>query len=210
MKIVFFGDSITDMGRNRDAGCDGIWTYGSGYPIFAASALYRKDPTKYRVVNRGISGNRIVDLYARIKCDVWNERPDVLSILIGVNDVWHEIAAENGVDIERFERMYSMLIEDTLERLPKLEIILCEPFVLEGRATEDKFGEFAAVYEYAKIVKKLAGKYGLHFLPLQAAFDGAAKKFGAQAYLFDGVHPDVAGATLIADEWIKLFEREIA
>ena len=205
-KILFFGDSITDMGRNRDQSVDEIWKYGSGYPMFVASSLYREDPEKYQVVNRGISGNRVVDLYARIKSDVWNEKPDVLGILIGVNDVWHEIAAQNGVDIERFEKVYSMLIEDTLKRLPKLKIILSEPFVLKGAATQEKFGEFTAVYEYAKVVKKLAEKYKLHFLPLQKKFDEAAAKFGAEHYLYDGVHPNVAGATLIADEWVKLFK----
>ena len=134
MKIVFFGDSITDMGRNRGE-CDEIWTYGSGYPMLVASHLYRKDPLQYQVVNRGIAGNRIVDLYARVKADVWNERPEVLSILVGVNDIWHEFDWQNGVEQDRFERIYDMLIEDTLQRLPNIKIVLCEPFILKASAT---------------------------------------------------------------------------
>lgn len=206
MKILFFGDSITDMGRNRDASVDEIWKFGNGYPFLAASALYRENPLQYQVVNRGIAGDRIVDLYARIKCDVWNEHPDVLSILVGINDIWHEADFCNGVEQDRFEKVYAMLIEDTLRRLPNVKIILCEPFVLRGKATAAQFDKLVEVYEYAKIVKRLAEKYGLYFLPLQEKFNAAAKKFGAEKYLYDGAHPAVAGATLIADEWVKLFK----
>ena len=124
MKILFLGDSITDMCRNRGALTSGeIYSYGSGYPIFVASDLYKKDPNKYEVLNRGISGNRIVDLYARVKLDVWNLQPDVLSILIGINDIWHEVSYKNGVDIVRFEKVYRALIEDTKKALPNVQIM---------------------------------------------------------------------------------------
>lgn len=217
MKILFFGDSITDMGRNREYNTPQcIWSYGSGYPIFVASNLYRENPNKHQIINRGISGNRIVDLYARIKADVWNLQPDVLSILIGINDIWHEIGeGKNGVDLERFEKMYRILIEDTLKVLPNLKIILCEPFVLEGVATQnieeipDRFNRFCEVYKYAEVVKKLAQEYDLYFLPLQEVFTQKAKLHGVTPYLYDGVHPMIAGATLIADEWVKLFKQKI-
>lgn len=209
MKILFFGDSITDMGRNREE--DFAWdSYGAGYVKFVAEELLKEDSTKYEIYNRGNSGNRVVDLYARIKADCWNIEPDVLSILIGINDVWHELLVKNGVDIERFEKVYRMIIEDTLKRIPDLKIVLCEPFVLQGRATEEKFEEFSEVYEYAKVVEKLAGEYGLYFLPLQEKLSAAAKVDGAEKYLSDGVHPAEAGAKLIADEWVKLFREKIA
>lgn len=208
MKILFFGDSITDMRRNREQ-TEEIWTYGSGYPMIVASSLYRENPVKHQVVNRGISGNRIVDLYARIKCDVWNLKPDVLSILIGINDVWHEVNYGNGVELDRYEKVYDMLIADTAAKLPNTQIVLCEPFVLKGVATTEKFEQFQEIYNYAKVVKKLSEKHGTHFLPLQAAFDKAAAKFGPEPYLYDGVHPMVAGATLIADEWVKFFKSKI-
>lgn len=206
MKILFFGDSITDMGRNREQNSPNcIWSYGSGYPMFVAGKLYDVDPTEYQVINRGNGGNRIVDLYSRIKSDVWNLEPDVISILIGINDVWHEVCFNNGVDLERFERVYSMLIEDTLKRLPNVKIILCEPFVLKGSATEAEYDRFCEVFNYAEVINKLADKYGLYFLPLQKKLDEMAEKHGAEHYLYDGVHPMVAGASLIANEWIKLF-----
>lgn len=213
MKILFFGDSITDMGRDRNQGTAHPYAYGSGYPMFVAGSLYGENPQKYEIINRGISGNRVVDLYARVKADVWNLQPDVLSILIGVNDVWHEVSRRDGVELDRYEKIYRLLIEDTKKRLPGLKIVLCEPFVLEGSATveenTDKFQRFCAVYKYAETVGKLAEEYGLYFLPLQSKFDEAAKKFGAEHYLFDGVHPMVAGAKLIADEWVKLFKEKI-
>ncbi|MCQ2440740.1 MAG: GDSL-type esterase/lipase family protein [Clostridia bacterium] len=86
-KILFFGDSITDCGRNRDND-DSL---GQGYPLLIKSELGFENPERYTFLNRGISGNRIVDLYARIKKDLINLAPDYVSILIGVNDVWHEI-----------------------------------------------------------------------------------------------------------------------
>lgn len=208
MKILFYGDSITDMGRNRDL-LGQAFGYGVGYVNSVASTLKFENPQKYEIVNRGISGNRVVDLYARIKVDLWNHEPDVVSILIGVNDVWHEIYGNNGVEIDRFEKVYRMLIEDTKEKLPKVKFILLEPFVLKGIATEEKYDEFCEVKKYAKVVEKLAKEYGCAFVALQDRFDEEAKKYGEVHYLYDGVHPDVAGGKLIAEEWLKVFYKEI-
>lgn len=208
MRILFYGDSITDACRvGEETG--GYTSYGIGYVRSVADTLLSRNPEKYEILNRGVSGNRIVDLYSRVKKDVWNLSPDVLSILVGVNDIWHELEIQNGVDLPRFEKVYRMMIEDTLERFPNLTIVLVEPFVLEGGATSGKMDKFSEIREYAKVTKKLAEEYGLYFLPLQAAFDEAAKKYPARYYLFDGVHPNVAGARLIADEWIKLFDEKI-
>ena len=205
MKIVFFGDSITDMGRSREA--DGVYL-GNGYVFFISGDLKRGDPS-IETINRGISGNRVVDLYARIKSDVWNLKPDVLSILIGVNDVWHEIVKNNGVELQRFIKVYDMLIEDTLKVLPNVKIMLLEPFVLSGMATKDNYEQFFTVREYANAVKELAKKHNLTFVPLQQAFDQASSKTNVENYLYDGVHPDVAGARLIADEWLKAYSKII-
>lgn len=209
IKILLYGDSITDAGWNRTSEIGALDSYGVGYARAIAGGLISRNPKKYTVINRGISGNRIVDLYARIKADVWNHTPDVLSILIGINDIWHEIGNQNGVDLERFERMYRMLLQDTLERLPNVQIILCEPFVLEGYATKEKFQRFLEVKEYAKVVKNLADEYGCYFLDLQEDFEQKATQFGAEYYLVDGVHPNIAGAQLIADKWVKLFDEKI-
>ena len=214
MKILFFGDSITDAGRNRDAGTH-MFSLGYGFVRVIADRLQAAEPEKYEIVNRGISGNRVVDLYARIKCDAWNLQPDVLSILIGINDIWHEISGKNGVEIDRFEAVYRMMLADTKKALPNTKIILCEPFVLQGSATEsteeipDRYERFCQVYQYAAVVKKLAEEFDLPFLPLQEKFTQVSNGGKEAYYLADGVHPHVAGAKLIADEWMQLFQEKI-
>ena len=216
MKIVFFGDSITEMGRNRELNKHtDIESYGSGFPIFVASNLYKINPEKYEVINRGISGNTVAHLYARIKQDVWNLQPDVLNILVGVNDVAHEINWQGGVDIWRYEKIYRCLIEETIAKFPNIKIVLCEPFILKGSATEntdqipDRYKRFLQVHNYAKVVEKLASEYNVYFLPLQEKMNEYAQKFGAKHLLFDGVHPMILGANVIADEWVKLFKDKI-
>ena len=218
MKILFYGDSITDMGRHRNEitgeAENPAFKYGVGYVNHIAGELHYRYPNKYQLLNRGISGNRTVDLYARIKKDVWNHQPDVLSLLVGINDVLSPIDTGDGLDIQRFERMYRMIIEDTKARLPHIKIIICEPFMLADcpALTEEdkmKWEGNPGVLDYAKVVRKLAEEYNLYFLPLQEKFDEAAKKYKPEHYLFDGVQPAAAGAKLIATEWLTLFEKEI-
>lgn len=208
-KILFQGDSITDCGRNAHSGS--MISIGQGYAMLVCSALGYKHPQEYEFENRGISGNRIVDVYSRIKTDGWNLEPDVLSILIGVNDVWHEIASWNGVDAVRYEKVYRMLIEDTLERLPNIKIMILEPFVLKASATEENWDEFKnEVALRAEAAKRIADDYKLIFVPLQEKFDLAAKKTNDTSYwLADGVHPTPAGHGLIAEAWLEAFEKNI-
>ena len=209
MKILFYGDSITDAGRDRETDFQDA-SYGGGYVKYVVEQLLQSGFEKTDLINRGISGNRIVDLYARIKGDCWNLQPDFISILIGVNDIWHELDYKNGVELDRFEKVYRMLIEDTKAKLPNVKMMLCEPFVLQGSGTVDtgdKWQRFTAVYDYAKVVENLAKEYGLYYLPLQAAIDAAAEELGAEAILSDGVHPAEQGAKLIAKEWVNLFKQ---
>ena len=133
MRILFYGDSITDANRNKERDYQyeekkfDQSDYGFGYVRSIAGALLAENPLKYQIYNRGIGGNRITDLYSRVKAHCWNLEPDVLSILIGVNDVWHEFGGgRNGVDIKRFEKVYRMLLEDTKETLSNVKIILME------------------------------------------------------------------------------------
>lgn len=205
MKVLFYGDSITDAGRNYTL-LHGEEAMGRGYVKYAAAGLKERGFAEEDLINRGISGNRIVDLYARIKVDCWNHKPDFISILIGVNDVWHELDNQNGVELDRFEKMYRILIEDTKKALPNVKMMLCEPFVLEGLATSAKWEQFLEVYKYAEVVQKLAKEYGLYFLPLQETLTKAAANATAAEYLADGVHPAEKGAKLIANEWLKAFD----
>ena len=106
--ILFQGDSITDCDRSRQVNT----RQGFGYATMVQGQLGFECPGEYDFLNRGISGNRIVDVYARIKADIINLKPDYMSLLIGVNDVWHELGGGNGVAPEKFEKIYGMLIEE--------------------------------------------------------------------------------------------------
>lgn len=203
--ILFQGDSITDAGRSRDNDND----RGTGYPTLVSAELGYKYPDEYKFINKGISGNRIVDLYSRIKCDFINLKPDYLTILIGINDVWHEINDRNGVDNAKFFRVYCNLIEEIKAMLPDIEIFILEPFVLKASATEKKWGVFRRETEMrAESARAVAEKFGLTFIPLQEKFDEAEKKACASYWLGDGVHPTAAGHELIANEVVKALEKK--
>ena len=204
-EVMFQGDSITDVGRNTDRGS--LASIGQGYALISSAYLSVKYPGEFEFVNRGISGSRIVDLYAHLKGDGWNDNPAVLSILIGVNDVWHELDWNNGVNPRRFRNIYRMIMEDTLIESPNTKLLIMEPFVLKGTANEAKWDRFEPmVYENAAIVKEVAAEFGQVFLQLQNVFDKACEKAPASYWLGDGVHPTPAGHQLIANEWIKCFE----
>lgn len=208
MKILFQGDSITDVGRNTNNGS--LISIGQGYPLMVDGKLSVKYPGRFTFENYGISGNRIVDVYARIKMHCWNLEPDVLSILIGINDVWHEVGGKNGVDAERFYNVYSMLVRDTIARFPRMKIILMEPFVLKGSATEAAWDYFAPETRLrAEAVRRIAEEQNQIFLPLQQVMDEATAIQPVAYWLGDGVHPTPAGHQLIADRWIECFENEV-
>ena len=205
-KILFQGDSVTDSNRAKDE----KWSekyQGSGYPILVAAELGYRYPNEYSFYNRGISGNRVVDLLSRVKCDLINLKPDVVSILIGVNDVWHEINYKNGLSEESFERIYDILLCEIKEHLPNTQLMLLEPFVLQGEATIEHWSEFREeVEKRAKVTKKLAEKYNADFIALQSKFDKACTQAPAEYWLIDGEHPTSAGHKIIAEAWLDAFE----
>lgn len=202
--ILFQGDSITDAGRSREDDSN----TGIGYPTLVKSELGFEYPNQFTWYNRGISGNRVVDLYARIKADIINLRPDIMSILIGVNDVWHELGSQNGVDAEKYFKVYSMLIEEIKEALPDVKIMILEPFVLKASATEENWEQFQTeVKKRAHKAKEIAEKYNLPFVSLQDKFDEALQAAPASYWLMDGVHPTAAGHELIKREWVCAFRK---
>lgn len=200
--ILFQGDSITDADRNRQWDID----LGKGYPALVSGSLGFEHPGYYTFTNKGISGNRIVDLYARIKCDIINLKPDVLSILIGVNDVGHEIDHQNGVSAEKFYLVYDLLIQEILAALPDIKIMILGPFILKGLYTQDSWDLFySEVCARAEKAKMIAEKYNFVYVPLQQAFESASAGNSDENWLRDGVHPTPAGHELIKREWLNAF-----
>jgi len=206
--ILFQGDSITDA--NRDRGLHQKHFIGQSYVYLIAAKLASEHAEKHPVfVNRGISGNRVSDLYARWNEDAFSLKPDVISILIGVNDAWRTMSEEPSGVTDRFERAYRHLLEETKEVLPGTRLILCEPFVLEGGATKAKWEEWQKlVGKYQTVVRRLSEEYGAVFVPLQDAFNEAAKRAEPEYWLYDGVHPSAAGHALIAGRWLEVVGRK--
>ena len=200
--ILFQGDSITDAGRNKT---DEILPpgagLGAGYPMLVAARLLCDYPGEYTIINKAISGNRVVDLYARWKIDALHIRPDILSIMIGVNDTWHEFARQNGVEVPRYERIYHELLEWTKAELPNVKLVLMEPYVHPFGAVGDGWKE--EIDQRRAIVRKLADEFDAIFIPSQTLLDDALARAPQEHWTKDGVHPLLAGHQLFADAWIK-------
>jgi len=203
--ILFQGDSISDCGRSREVELESIPNtgLGDGYPtLVAARLLCDNSKQDLQFHNRAISGNRVVDLYARWKRDTVYLKPDILSILIGANDTWQkEAALPNGVEVPRARKVYHDLLEWTKEVLPKTKLVLMEPYVLHfGVVQDDWIPEMAQRSAYTA---ELAKEFGAIFIPTQQLLNEACQKAPAEYWLSNGVHPKYAGRQLLADAWIK-------
>ncbi len=203
-RILFQGDSITDALRQRD----NDEYSGSGYATLVKAELGFEFPGEYEFFNRGIGGNRSVDVYSRIKTDIINLKPDIMSILMGVNDVWHEFERENGIDADKYFKIYDMLISEVKEALPHIKIMIMEPFVLKGTDTKEKWEEFnKEVKKRAQMSRKISEKYHLPYIELQAGFDKISENIETSYWIYDGVHPTAMGHEYIKREWIKAFKK---
>ena len=202
-KILFQGDSITDGGRSRNN--DWNHVMGHGYAYLVASKLGFEYPEKeYHFLNRGISGNKVTDLSSRWTEDVLTIKPDVLSILIGVNDVSAEINGKDGFSAAAYEEDFRKLLNLTRQELPKTKLVIGEPFILPGGRVQEKWTLWnEKIKERQHLAKMLAGEFNAVFVPFQTAFNQAIKKAPAAYWIWDGVHPMPAGHELMAREWMK-------
>ncbi len=202
--ILFQGDSITDAGRSktRQNNANEPRAMGIGYVLLAASQLLAEHcDAKPRIYNRGISGNKVFQLAERWNVDCIALKPDVVSILVGVNDYWH--TSKHGYDgtVETYERDYRALLERTRRELPEAELVICEPFVLRcGEVDEKWFPDFDG---YRAAVKELAADFNTIFVPFQSIFNEASKNAPHSYWSADGVHPSIAGSYLMAQAWLK-------
>ena len=202
--VLFQGDSITDSGRARSQAPNlSSRQFGYGYVYFIVGRLMAEKPTyELNPLNRGISGNTVTDLTARWEADCIQLKPDVLSILIGVNDIWHTLDGTYNGTVERYETEYRALLERTIKALPDVKLVICEPYVLRcGVVNDNWFPEFD---QYRAAAKKMSEEFKTIFVPFQAMFDNAVKNTEPQYWSADGVHPTIAGAALMANEWLKI------
>jgi lysophospholipase L1-like esterase len=201
--FLFQGDSITDGGRSYNK--DWNHVFGQDYAYLITSRLGYKYPRRdYNFFNRGISGNKVSDLAARWQTDTLDIKPDLLSILIGVNDVFGVVVKGETFTVDDFGNTYDALLDKTIKALPNVELVLCEPFILPVGMVKEKPGLWnAEIQKRQPIVQHLAEKYNAVYVPLQEVFTKAIKKAPADHWIWDGVHPMPAGHELIAREWIK-------
>ncbi|MEX2212986.1 MAG: GDSL-type esterase/lipase family protein, partial [Phycisphaeraceae bacterium] len=192
-----------DAGRNRNAkGANDGNGHGRGYPFLISSYLLAVKPDlNLQTYNRGNSGNKVPDLDKRWDEDCINLKPNVLSILIGVNDIWHKLNGNYDGTVETYEKGFAALLERTRKALPETKIVICEPFVLKCGAVNDKwFPEFDLRKAAAKRVAQAAGAI---WVPFQEMFDEAVKTTKPNYWAGDGVHPSMAGHALMAKLWIE-------
>jgi lysophospholipase L1-like esterase len=174
-----------------------------GYANHIASFLLAELPEKdLTIYNRGISGNKVFQLADRWEKDCLDLKPDVLSILIGVNDYWHFRNGDYDGTPEIYERDFRDLLNRTLEALPDLKLIICQPFILTGTTAVDEtwVEPFSA---YQAIARKIADEFSALWVPFQEAFDRAVELAPPPYWAGDGVHPSMAGAQLMAKTWLE-------
>jgi lysophospholipase L1-like esterase len=194
-RILFQGDSITDGNRGR--GADPNHILGHGY-VFLIAAKYGAAFPQLNLdfVNRGISGNTVLSLEQRWQKDTLDLKPDVLSLLIGVND------SSRGGPMDQYEQVYDKLLMDLKAANPNLKLVLCEPFGLAVGAKMANWESWSAdLRQRQAIVAKLASKHGAALVRFQHVFDEACRRAAADYWIWDGVHPTYRGHQLMADEW---------
>ena len=190
-RILFQGDSITDGNRGRSADPNHILGHGYVFIIAARHGAAFPD-LKLDFINRGVSGNTVLDLEKRWQTDALELKPDVLSILIGVND------NGRGVALDQYEQVYDKLITEAKAANPKLKLVLCEPFVKPVGTIDE------GIRKRQEIVARLAQKHGAALVHFQRVFDEAAKRAPADYWIWDNVHPTYRGHQLMADEWERV------
>ncbi|MBA2392623.1 MAG: SGNH/GDSL hydrolase family protein [Ktedonobacteraceae bacterium] len=195
--VLFQGDSITDAGRDRYQSDH----MGYGYAMMASawfSALYPEKSVRF--LNRGIGGDRAVNLRARWQEDCIDLQPGWVSIMIGINDTWRRYDSNDPTSVQEYEAAYRAILEQTREHL-NARLILCEPFVLSTPADREAWRE--DLDPKIEVVQRLAREFSAILVPLDGIFAQAATRREPTFWTGDGVHPTLAGHALIAQSWLR-------
>ena len=192
MKILFQGDSITDAHRWQD-----LDKLGNGYVKFATELIRHEfHDVDFEFVNLGISGNQTKDLVARLDSDFIDINPDIVSIMIGINDVWHHAGDKSWIPNEIFEENYRQILTAIKEKT-NAKILMIEPFLIP---VEDKLFFREDLDPKIQIIRKLAREFADVYLPTDGLFAAAYLSVDDPAeFAADGVHPTELGARFIAE-----------
>lgn len=202
--FLFQGDSITDGKRGLNADLNHIM--GHGYVFSIASRLGADFPEKkLTFYNRGISGNKVTDLEVRWQKDTLDLKPNVLSILVGINDASSVVFPHtDSVTAEKYEEVYRSLLNQTKAQFPEILFVLGNPFILPvGKVKENWDAYKSDLAKRQSAVLRLVKEFDAVFVDFQQVFDQACKRANADYWIWDGVHPTVAGHELMAREWLK-------
>jgi lysophospholipase L1-like esterase len=204
IKLLFQGDSITDAGRDKR----NYYDLGPGYPKYVAEHICAEYPEgDFEFINLGISGNRTCELFDRLYTDAIAFQPDIISILIGINDVWHRYGPAK---IETTDAQIEFNYREILKRIKAqtdAKIVVLSPYVLDAEGTQYMKKDLETVLP---IIERLANEYADAYVPLQALFDEAIKTQPAPLYYsVDGVHPNENGAKFIAEHYARAIKKLI-
>lgn len=221
IRILFQGDSITDGNRYKDA--ESRWDLnhqiGHSYVFTVAGALGRKAPGKYAFINRGVSGDSVASITQRWQRDTLEEKPDVLSLLLGINgngklDGHYPEGAEEN--LRQFEAGYRALLEAARQENPALRLIIIEPFALPAKRLAAHFDDFMLVFRRKQeIVRRIAAEFGAAFIPVQAELEKMVRETApvlkangceidpCEYWLWDGVHPTEPMHSYLAQRWLE-------
>ncbi len=202
--ILFQGDSITDSGRNKkDPSFNSAGAMGSGYAFLSACDLLSKHANKnLKIYNRGVGGDKVYQLADRWEEDCMKLQPNVLSIHVGVNDHWHVKSKGYTGTIKTYKDDFKALLDRTKQKNPDVKLILGEPFGVAGIKGNYEVWD-PAFQEFRVAAKELADQYGAFFVPYQKVYDIAQKQAPGVYWTWDGVHPTMAGAQLMAQAWLS-------
>lgn len=203
--ILFQGDSITDWGRDKTKNNpNDSSALGGGYPLLISSKLLKDHPDKnLQLFNKGISGNKVFQLADRWDEDCLNLKPNVLSILVGVNDFWHTLTNGYTGTIETYRNDYKKLLDRTKQALPDVKLIIGEPFAVKGvKAVDEKW--YPTFDGFRQAAQDMAKEFDAAFIPYQSIFDKATELAPGNYWTGDGVHPSLAGAELMATAWLEV------
>lgn len=198
-KVIFFGDSITELGVKKDK--------YTGYIVRMDSMLRAaKLNDQYELVGSGISGNKVYDLYLRLEEDVLSKNPDVVVIYVGVNDVWHKTLLGTGTDPDKFEKFYQAIIKKLKDR--NIQVIVCTPAVV-GEKTDMSNPLDGDLNRYSNIIRDIAKKNSLPVVDLRQQFQDYLKKNNPdnkekEILTYDRVHMNDKGNQFLADAMWKV------